>query len=98
MTEYVAHMSLPDGDFAREAFWRMIQFTDRAWVTDTPAAAVWLSWSVDAETDAEGVFALQEIRLRAEMVKDSETLFQGTPLIITRGASTIIHSEEVICI
>ncbi len=99
MTEYVAHLSLPDGEFARDALERMHTCHRQAWIVDNLEAAVWLSWSVEAETDEEGVYALQEIRLRAEMVLgETETLFQGTPMIITRGHSTIIRSEEVYCI
>lgn len=100
MTEYVAHLSLPDGEFAQDAAERLRTVTDRVSVADSVETAVWLSWSVDAESDEDGVYQLQEIRLRAEMTfaEDPETLFQGTPFIITRGASTIIRSEEVYCI
>lgn len=96
LTEYVAHLALPDGEFAHAALEKMQEVTDRAWVTDTVEAAVWLSWVVEADTDAEGIYALQEVRLRVEMLR-GRSLFQGTPLIITKGQFTIIHSEEVYC-
>ena len=78
-------------------------------VVDNVQAGVWVAWKTEAETDEEGIQALQEIRLRAEMFPEfvnggvtpsgaDPTLFQTTPFIILRGAASIIHTEEVLCI
>lgn len=109
MTNYTALLALPNGEIARDAAARLT-FADNVSVVDDPEAGVWLSWATTALSDQEGIAALQEIRLRAEMAPeftapdavtptgDRPTLFQATPFIILRGAATIIHSEEVICI
>lgn len=104
MTEYTAVMAMPDGDMAREAASRI----PGAEVTDEEGAGVWVVWTSENETDEEGIHALQEIRIRAEMFtgakvsnhppEDDFTLFQSTPLLILRGRTTVIHSEEVLCI
>jgi len=78
-------------------------------VINNAEAGVWLIWSTEAATDEEGIQALQEIRLRAEMFTEfadggvtpsgaDPTLFQTTPFIILRGAAFIIHTEEVLCL
>lgn len=103
MTEYTAILALPDGSLALEAASRI----PGAEVTDNEGAGVWVTWTTEAETDAEGIHTLQEIRLRAEMRTDKThtpaegenfTLFLTTPFIIMRGRASVIHSEEVICI
>ena len=109
MTEYTALLALPDGDMARDAARRLVG-ADSVEVTDEENVGVWVVWTVNRDSDAEGILALQEIRLRAEMSSeyieaealtasgDRPTLFQATPLIILRGAASVIHSEEVYCI
>ncbi len=109
MTEYTALLALPNGEMARDAARRLIG-ADSVSVTDEENIGVWVVWTVTAESDREGIDALQEIRLRAEMSPeylqsgtltasgDEPTLFQATPLIILRGAASVIHSEEVYCI
>lgn len=100
MTEYTAILALPDGSLALEAAARI----PGADVTDNEGAGVWVTWTTEAETDAEGIHTLQEMRLRAEMSTgqppDPEdfTLFLTTPFLIVRGRATVIHSEEVLCI
>lgn len=104
-TNYTALLALPDGGMAMDAAARIAG----AEVTDNEKAGVWVSWTTTAETDEEAIQALQEIRLRAEMSPDfmngettpsgaDPTLFQATPFIVLRGTTTIIHSEEVLCI
>lgn len=109
MTEYTALLALPNGDMARDAAARLVG-ADQVSVTDEENVGVWLVWTVTADNDQAGIHALQEIRLRAEMSSeyvqedaltaggDRPTLFQATPLIILRGAASVIHSEEVYCI
>ena len=96
MTEYTALMALPDGDMAREAAARVPGST----VIDNEGAGVWVTWTCESETDEGGIRDIQEMRLRAEMTpgEESFTLFQATPFLIMRGRTTVIHSEEVICI
>lgn len=100
MTKFTAMLALPNGEMARSAEARLQNITDPSAVSvvDDVSAGVWLIWSVEADTDQEGIYALQEIRLRAEMDINAETLFQTTPLIIVRGDAVVIHSEEVYCI
>lgn len=109
MTEYTALLALPNGEMARDAAARLVG-ADQVSVTDDIDIGVWLTWTVTAENNEEGIHALQEIRLRAEMSAeylqadaltasgDQPTLFQATPLIILRGAASVIHSEEVYCV
>lgn len=109
MTEYTALLALPNGEMAHDAARRLIG-ADSISVTDEESIGVWVVWTVNADSDVEGIHALQEIRLRAEMTAefaqddavtesgDRPTLFQATPLIILRGAASVIHSEEVYCI
>lgn len=101
MTDYTAILALPNGEIALEAAAR-IPGSD---VTDNEHAGVWVTWTTEAETDQEGIDALQEMRLRAEMhtghpghQSEDFTLFLSTPLVILRGRATVIHSEEVLCI
>jgi len=105
MTTYTALLALPDGSMAMDAAARILG----AEVVDNVQAGVWVAWKTEAETDEEGIQALQEIRLRAEMFPEfvnggvtpsgaDPTLFQTTPFIILRGAASIIHTEEVLCI
>lgn len=108
-TEYTALLALPNGEMARDAASRLVG-ADRVEVTDDAEAGVWVRWTIQADTDREGIDQLQEIRLRAEMTAeyaapgavtangDQPTLFQATPLVILRGDATVIHSEEVYCI
>lgn len=108
--EYTALLALPNGEMARDAAERLVG-ADRVSVTDDVRAGVWLSWAVSADSDKEGVEALQEIRLRAEMSAkylaphattpsgDNPSLFQGTPFLILRGGSAdIIHCEDIYCV
>ena len=106
MTKYTALLALPDGDTARDAASRL-DWAETVTVTDDPDAGVWLTWTVSADNDQEGIALLQEIRLRAEMHLDHHpqpsengpfSLFQATPVVILRGAAVVIHSEEVYCI
>lgn len=109
LTEYTALLALPNGEMAHDAAARLVG-ADTVSVTDEDHIGVWVVWTVTAESDQEGIHALQEIRLRAEMSSeymtddaltasgDRPTLFQATPLIILRGAASVIHSEEVYCI
>lgn len=105
MTKYTALLALPDGPMAIDAAARI----PGAEIADNVKAGVWVSWDTFAENDEEGITALQEIRLRAEMTPEFAsgnttpsgalpTLFQSTPFIIVRGGATVIHSEEVYCI
>ena len=98
MSEYTAMLAMPDGAMARKAASRI----EGAVVTDNEDAGVWVTWTCESESDAEGINTLQEMRLRAEMFADPHdenfTLFQATPFLILHGTSSIIHSEEVICI
>lgn len=105
LTEYTAMLALPDGGMALDAAARI----PGAEVTDNEDAGIWVSWTTEADNDAEGIRTLQEIRLRAEMLPEyvdggttpsgaDPTLFQATPFIVLRGHSVVIHSEEVICI
>lgn len=98
-------LALPDGGMAMDAAARIAG----AEVIDNEEAGVWVTWTTDAESDAQGISALQEIRLRAEMLPEyvnggttpsgaDPTLFQATPFIILRGDATVIHSEEIFCI
>lgn len=109
LTEYTALLALPNGEMARDAASRLVG-ADSVSVTDEENIGVWVVWTVNADSDTDGIHALQEIRLRAEMGAefaqadattesgDRPTLFQATPLIILRGAASVIHSEEVYCI
>lgn len=103
LTDYTALLALPDGRMAQEAAERLADVA-KVWVTDDTEAGVWLTWTVQADSDKEAVFELQEIRLRAEMVlptapvSEDPSLFQGTPFIVVRGNATVIFSEEVYCI
>lgn len=106
---YTALLALPDGEMARDAASRMTDVCPVE-VTDDPEAGVWLRWTTEAPTDEQGVYALQELRLRAEMRPEcaapnattasgaSPTLFQATPFIVLRGDTVVIHSEEVYCV
>jgi hypothetical protein len=105
MTTYTALLALPDGLMAADAAARI----PGAVVVDNVQAGVWVSWSTEADTDNEGIQALQEIRLRAEMFAEfadggvtpsgaDPSLFQTTPFIILRGAAFIVHTEEVLCL
>lgn len=101
MQTYTALLALPDGSMAKDAAARLPDAT----VVDDVSAGVWVTWHAEADSDQEGVLALQEIRLRAEMFPEfvdgnatDRTLFQTTPFIVLRGAAAIIHSEEVLCI
>lgn len=105
LTEYTALLSLPDGDMAREAAERLRDVAETH-VTDDWDAGVWLQWTVTADSDKDAIYALQEIRLRAEMVlphtptpaSGDPSLFQGTPFIIIKGDIRVIFSEEVYCV
>jgi hypothetical protein len=105
MTTYTALLALPDGFMAMDAAARM----PNAEFVNNDQAGVWVTWSAEADTDDEGVQALQEIRLRAEMFPEfldggvtpsgaDPSLFQTTPFIILRGAAVVIHTEEVLCL
>jgi len=105
MSFYTALLALPDGGMAMDAAARI----PGAEVIDNVQAGVWVTWTTEAGDDKEGIHALQEIRLRAEMHPEfvdggttpsgaDPTLFQTTPFIVLRGAATVIHSEEVLCI
>ena len=105
MATYTALLALPDGSMATDAAARLPDAT----VINNSQAGVWVIWGVEADSDEEGVQALQEIRLRAEMFTEfmdggvtpsgaDPTLFQTTPFIILRGAGIVIHTEEVLCI
>ena len=105
MPSYTALLALPDGIMAMDAAARI----PGAEVIDNVQAGVWVTWTTGAHDDTEGIHALQEIRLRAEMHPEfaeggvtpsgaDPTLFQTTPFIVLRGAATVIHSEEVLCI
>jgi len=105
MTTYTALLALPDGSMAVDAAARIPEAT----VINNVQAGVWVIWSAEADSDDEGVHALQEIRLRAEMFTEfadggvtpsgaDPTLFQTTPFIVLRGAGTVIHTEEVLCL
>ena len=105
MNTYTALLALPDGAMAEDAAARI----PGAQVIDNERAGVWLVWTAVAENDDEGIDALQEIRLRAEMFPEfvnggvtasgaEPTLFQTTPFLVLRGAATVIHTEEVICL
>jgi len=105
MGTYTALLALPDGTMAMDAAARV----PNADVINNAEAGVWVIWRTEADTDAEGIQALQEIRLRAEMFPEfvdggvtpsgaDPTLFQTTPFIILRGAAFIIHTEEVLCL
>jgi hypothetical protein len=105
MTTYTALLALPDGSMAMDAAVRI----PGAEVVNNVRAGVWVIWSAEADTDDEGVHALQEMRLRAEMFPEfldggvtpsgaDPTLFQTTPFLILRGAASIIHTEEVLCL
>jgi len=102
---YTALLALPDGSMAKEAATRI----PGSQVIDNTQAGVWLLWTATAESDEEGVGALQEMRLRAEMFPEfantnltasgtSPTLFQTTPFLVLQGACTVIHTEEVLCL
>ena len=69
MTEYTALLALPDGDTARDAASRL-DWAETVTVTDDTDAGVWLTWTVSADNDQEGIALIQEIRLRAEMHLD----------------------------
>jgi hypothetical protein len=105
LTEYTALLALPDGTMATEAATRI----PGAQVIDEERAGVWLVWSATAFSDDEGIHALQEMRLRAEMFPEfldgsttasgaEPTLFQTTPFLVLRGAATVVHTEEVLCL
>lgn len=105
MATYTALLALPDGTMAEEAATRIPD----AQVIDNVQAGVWLVWNTEADNDDDGVQALQEIRLRAEMFPEfvdggftpsgsDPSLFQTTPFLVLRGAATIVHTEEVLCI
>lgn len=105
MTEYTAILALPDGGMAVDAAARI----PGASVIDNEDAGVWVTWTTEADSDAAGILALQEIRLRAEMHPEylagavtpsgaDPSLFQATPFIVIRGDAIVIHSEEVYCI
>jgi len=105
MTTYTALLALPDGSMAMDAAVRI----PGAEVVNNVRAGVWVIWSAEADTDDEGIHALQEMRLRAEMFPEfldggvtpsgaDPTLFQTTPFLILRGAASIIHTEEVLCL
>jgi hypothetical protein len=105
MATYTALLALPDGSMAVDAAARIPNAT----VINNVQAGVWVIWDTEADSDDEGVQALQEIRLRAEMFAEfldggvtpsgaDPTLFQTTPFIILRGAGAVIHTEEVFCI
>jgi hypothetical protein len=105
MSTYTALLALPDGNMAGEAATRI----PGSQVIDNVQAGVWLLWTAEADTDEEGVQALQEIRLRAEMFPEfanggvtssgtDPTLFQTTPFLVLQGAATVIHTEEVLCL
>ena len=105
MRTFTALLALPDGSTAVDAAARI----PNAKVIDNEHIGVWVTWRAEAETDIEGIHALQEIRLRAEMFPEfldggvtpsgaDPTLFQTTPFLVLRGAATLIHSEEVLCL
>jgi hypothetical protein len=105
LTEYTAMLALPFGDMAADAAARIPGAT----YIDNEDAGVWVVWTATAETDKEGIHAIQELRLRAEMDASflnggttasgsDPSLFQSTPFLIIRGDAVIIHSEEVVCI
>lgn len=105
MKIYTALLALPDGSMALDAAARVPDAT----VVNNEEAGVWVIWSAEEDTDAEGIQALQEMRLRAEMFPEfvdggstpsgaDPSLFQTTPFIILRGAAVVIHTEEVLCI
>lgn len=105
MNTYTALLALPDGNMAGDAATRI----PGSLVIDNVQAGVWLLWTAEAESDEEGVQALQEIRLRAEMFPEfanggvtssgaDPTLFQTTPFLVLQGAATVIHTEEVLCL
>lgn len=105
MGTYTALLALPDGGMAGEAATRI----PGAQVIDNPQAGVWLVWTTEAEDDKAGVDILQEMRLRAEMFPEfaeggftssgaDPTLFQTTPFLVLRGAATVVHTEEVLCL
>lgn len=100
---YTALLALPDGYMAKSAASRLFEVA-KVRVVDNDQAGVWLTWTVTADNDKDAIFALQEIRLRAEMVSadipedEDPSLFQGTPFIIVKGDAEVVLSEEVYCI
>lgn len=99
---YTALLALPNGEMARAAV-EHIGSAAEVSVVDNEQAGVWLSWWVRETNEEAAIFALQEIRLRAEMISSNPddgdpSLFQGTPFIIVKGDAEVVFSEEVYCI
>lgn len=98
MTEYTVLTHLPDINIAMAAF-ELI--TDRPEVNVTlirTGQGTWLSYGLNAETDAEAVFKADEIRYAVSQTENVEIpgydagalkAFETAPMIVTSGRSVI---------
>lgn len=104
MTEYTAHVQVPDAAIGAVLHDVLLHFTDVSCTTMRSGSGTWLSFGLNKESDDDAMMRISAIRYHAsrETVTqvpegyDAESLrsFENAPMIITCGR-VVIHSEGV---
>lgn len=102
--EYTAHVQVPDAAIGAALHYAILDKGAVSCVTMRSGNGTWLSFGIMAESDDNAVMAASSVRYHVSgdpnitippgYDKDSITLFETAPMIITSGR-TVIYSEGI---
>ena len=104
MTDYTAHVEVPDAAIGAVLHEAVLGRESVTCATLRSGNGTWLSFGIEADSDDEATTLAATIRYRVSQQKDtvvpvgydpqSLPLFESAPMIITCGR-TVIHSEGI---
>lgn len=107
MTEYTAHVQVPDAEIGAVLFSLAFSDPDTTIANMRSAGETWVSIGFHADSDDEATMLLSNIRYRVSKTEVAESempdgydpsavqCFETAPMIITQGR-VIVHSEGVL--
>ena len=94
MSEFTAHVQLPDSQVGLALFDLTFGHPDVTTANLQGGAGTWLSFGITAEYEHEASMKIGKIRMEVSRMDESVGPFQSAPMIVTNGR-TVVYSEGI---